>query len=293
MSDTAELFIDSRCELGEGPLWHPGLQRLFWFDILNQTLYSADAEGHMRDRFIFKDVVSAAGIVDNDTLVVATAGAILRLDLETDDMSVLAPLEADKPGNRPNDGRVHPSGGFWIGTMSRRGGAGGNEGSVYLYRAGQVEKLFGDIAVPNATCFSPDGGTAYFADTGTKLIRKCAVDPATGRPTGPWETFASTEGHRGAPDGAVVDSEGYLWSARWGGGCVVRHAPDGSVDRIIEVPVPNVTCPSFGGEDLRTLYITSAREGMSPAQLEDYPLAGGVFSIRVDVPGQAEPKVEL
>ena len=84
-----------------------------------------------------------------------------------------------------------------------------------------------------------------------------------------------------------------MWNARWGGSCVVRHAPDGSVDRIVEVPVPQVTCPCFGGKDLRTLYITTAREHMTPAQLEQYPLSGSVFAIEVDVPGQPEPKVAI
>lgn len=292
MTDTAELFIDSRCELGEGPLWHPGLQQLFWFDIVNQTLFCADTEGHIRDRFIFRDVASAAGVVDNDTLVVASGAGMLRLELGTDDISTLCPLEPEKPNNRPNDGRVHPSGSFWIGTMGRKN-AGPTDGSVYLYREGKLDKLFGDIGIPNSTSFSPDGRLAYFADTHTGLISRCSVDPDTGRPVSPWEPFASTKGHRGAPDGSVVDSEGYLWNARWGGNCVVRHAPDGSIDSVIEVPVPQVTCPCFGGKDLRTLYITSARAGMSPEQLEQYPLSGGVFAIEVDVPGQPEPTVAL
>src|SRR5688572_17415126 len=98
MTDTAELFIDCRCELGEGPLWHPGIQQLFWFDILNQTLFTATSDGHIRDRYIFKDFASAAGVVDNDTIVVASSYGVLRLELETDEIAVLAPLEAEKPG---------------------------------------------------------------------------------------------------------------------------------------------------------------------------------------------------
>lgn len=291
MTNTAELFIDSRCELGEGPIWHPGIQQLFWFDILNQTLFAATPDGHIRDRFIFKDVASAAAIVDNDTMIIASGAGMLRLELETDEVTVVAPLEADKPGNRPNDSRVHPSGGFWVGTMSRKGGQGPGQGGVYLYRGGQMEKIVETITIPNSICFSPDARTAYLADTMTGLIRKAAVDPESGKPIGDWQPFASTEGHRGGPDGSVVDAEGYLWNARWNGSCVVRHAPDGSVDRIIEVPVPRVTCPCFGGKDLRTLYITTAREGMTPAELEQFPHSGSVFAIEVDVPGQEEPRV--
>lgn len=292
MNAKAELFVDSRCELGEGPFWHPLLGRLFWFDILNQTLLSADADGHLIDRFTFKQPVSAAAVIDRETLAIATAGAILRFDLATDTSTVLVPLEEDVPGNRSNDGRVNPAGGFWIGTMSRHGGQDVGAGAVYQYRAGMLDVVLDEITIPNSICFSPDGGTAYFADTMTDTIRRCTIDPATGLPVGEWADFVTTAG-LGSPDGSVVDAAGYLWNARWGGSCVVRHAPDGSVDRIIELPVSRVTCPAFGGDDLKTLYITSAREGMTPEELEREPLAGSVFAIRVDVPGQLETLLKL
>src|SRR5262249_49469933 len=150
---------------------------------------------------------------------------------------------------------INPAGGFWIGTMSRKGDHEPNSGAVYQYRGGTLTTLFAQISIPNAICFSPDGGTAYFADTPTKKMLKRPIDAATGLPTGDWTLFADTEGHRGYPDGAIVDAEGYVWSARWGGNCVVRHAPDGSIDRVVEVPSANVTCPALGGPDLKTLYI--------------------------------------
>ena len=292
MNAEAELFVDSRCELGEGPFWHPLLKRLFWFDILNNTLFSAGEDGHVVDRFTFKDHASAAGVIDEDHLLVAQAGALLKLELSTDTTTLVTPLEPDKPGNRTNDGRVDKTGGLWIGTMSRHGGRDKGAGALYRYRAGELLTILPEQTIPNSTCFSPDGRTAYFADTMTHVIRRVTLDPATGLPNGPWEDFAST-GDQGGPDGAVVDSEGYLWSARWGASCVVRHAPDGSVDRVIDVPVSRVSCPAFGGEDLRTLYLTTAREGMTDEELEREPLAGSVFSIRVDVPGQPETLVVL
>jgi sugar lactone lactonase YvrE len=288
----AELFVDSRCELGEGPFWHPLLKRLFWFDILNKTLLSADTSGHIVDRFTFKDFVSAAGVIDDDRLLVAQAGALLEFSLSTDTSKVVVALEPDRPGNRTNDGRVDRTGGLWIGTMSRRGGQDKGAGALYRYRAGELTTILTEQTIPNSTCFSPAGDVAYFADTMRPLIRKVACDPATGLPVGEWSDFASTEG-RGGPDGAVTDSEGYVWSARWGAGCVVRHAPDGSVDRIVDLPVSRITCPAFGGDDLKTLYITSAREHMTPEQLEKEPHAGSVFSIRVDVPGLPETLVKL
>jgi sugar lactone lactonase YvrE len=291
MSETAELFIDCRCELGEGPLWNHLDGRLYWFDILNQTLLCAEPSGRIVDRFIFDQPASAAAIIDKDNLAVAQAGALLQLTLATDQRRVLVPLEADKPGNRSNDGRADPAGGFWIGTMSRRGDNDPNAGAVYRYRAGALEPVLERITIPNSICFSPDGQKAYFADTPTRTILTCPLDAETGAPIGEWTVFAQVE--RGYPDGAVVDAEGFLWSARWGGKCVVRHAPDGREVRIIDVPVSNVSCPVFGGKDLKTLYITTAREHMTPAELAAERHAGSLFAIDLDVAGLPAPLLHL
>jgi sugar lactone lactonase YvrE len=290
MNLKAELFVDSRCELGEGPFWHPLLERLFWFDILNQTMLSAGTDGHIVDRITFKDTVSAGAVIDRNSLAIAQSGALLRYDFATDSTSVIAEIEGDIPTNRTNDSRVDRSGGFWIGTMGRKAEAG--VGGVYQYRAGQTTKVIENIRIPNSICFSPDGRTAYFTDAG-KMIVKCATDPATGLPVGPWEDFFTMEGPGGA-DGSVVDSEGYLWNARWGGGKVIRISPDGKLDKVVEVPgVSQVSCPAFGGSDLKTLYITTAREHMTPAEIEREPHAGSVFAVALDVPGIAEPFLKL
>jgi sugar lactone lactonase YvrE len=295
VSDQAELFIDCRCELGEGPFWHPLRKQLFWFDIPNQTLYSADKSGAMLDRWIFDDRAAAAAVINENELAVAVAGSLVRLNLDTNERSQIVPIEAEKPGNRTNDSRVNPAGGFWIGTMSRKGDDEPEVGSVYQYRNGAITTLFDQITIPNSICFSPDGKTAYFTDTPTRRILKRAIDPSTGLPSGDWETFSDLEatGQVGFPDGSIVDAEGYLWNARWGGHSVVRHRPDGTVDRIIEVPTGRITCPALGGDDLKTLYITSAREGMTPEEIEAEPLAGSIFSIRVDTPGLPDPLLKL
>ncbi|WP_439601470.1 SMP-30/gluconolactonase/LRE family protein [Devosia sp.] len=290
MNSKAELFVDSRCELGEGPFWNPLLERLFWFDILNQTMLSAGADGHIVDRITFKDTVSAGAVIDKDSLAVAQSGALLRYDFSTDTTSVIAEIEGDVPTNRTNDSRVDRTGGFWIGTMGRKAEAG--VGGVYQYRAGQTTKVIENIRIPNSICFSPDGRTAYFTDSG-RMILKCATDPATGLPIGPWEDFFTMEGPGGA-DGSVVDSEGFLWNARWGGGKVIRISPDGKLDKVVEVPgVSQVSCPAFGGSDLKTLYLTTAREHMTPEQIEREPHAGSVFAVALDVAGIAEPFLKL
>ena len=291
MTETAKLLIDSQCALGEGPFWHAVRQQLFWFDINNQILFAAHADGEVQNRWHFDETVAAAAIIDDATLALASETGLKRFDLVTGDMEHLIDIERDVPANRTNDSRVHPSGAFWIGTMVKDEEP--KDGAVYHYRAGVLTKIISNVAIPNATCFSPDGRTAYWTDTPDQKILKCTVDPETGMPVGEWELFADVSEHRGYPDGAVVDSAGYLWNARWGGSCVIRYAPDGSIDRIIEVPVSQVTCPAFGGKDLKRLFLTSANKTMSAEQLAAEKVAGGVFYIDLDVAGQPEPKIKL
>lgn len=286
MSLQAKLFIDSRCRLGEGPFWNPLLGQLFWFDILERTLFAANEAGTVINRWVFDEYVSAAAIIDAETLAIASESAILSFNLVTGKSTVLAKLEHDIPGNRSNDGRIHPGGSFWIGTMSHTEDF--YSGSVYHFHKGVVARLFGDIKIPNSTCFSPDGRTAYFTDTPTKIILKRDIDPLTGKPLGFWETFADTTSEPGAPDGSVVDTAGYLWNARYGGASVVRYAPDGTVNLIVDVPAQNVTCPAFGGADLKTLFITTAGKGLTPEAAQRDPHAGSVFSIRLDIAGQTD-----
>lgn len=292
MTNTARLLVDCQCALGEGPIWHAGRQQLFFFDINEQTLFAVTAAGEIADSWLFNETVAAAAIVDDHTLVLATDTGLKQFDLATGGMNRINEIEADNPATRTNDSRVHPSGAFWIGTMDR-GPAEAAIGSVYHYRAGALTTLKSGISIPNATCFSPDGRIAYWTDTPTRKIMQVETDPASGLPIGEWTLFADVTGGRGYPDGAVVDSQGYLWNAKWGGSCVVRHAPDGSIDRIIEVPVSQVTCPAFGGPDLKTMFITTANKNMSAEQLASEKHAGSLFVIEVDVAGQPEPFITL
>jgi len=291
MSQTARLLLDSQCALGEGPVWHAGRQQLFFFDINEQTLFAVTAAGEIADSWLFNETVAAAAILDEHTLVLATDTGLKEFDLTTGGMNRINEIEADNPDTRTNDSRVHPSGAFWIGTMKRAEDEPG--GAVYHYRAGVLTTIKSGVKIPNATCFSPDGRIAYWSDTPTKKIMQVATDPATGLPVGEWTLFADVSEGRGYPDGAVVDSQGYLWNAKWGGSCVVRHAPDGSIDRIVEVPVSQVTCPAFGGPDLKTMFITTANKNLSAEQLAAEKVAGGLFALEVDVAGQPEATIAL
>lgn len=290
MNRKAELFCDSRSELGEGPFWHPFKKRIFWFDILNRTLLSANDQGHVVDRITFPDTVSFAGVIDEHQLAVTQSHMLTRYDFRDDSQTPIVAVEPDIRSNRTNDSRVDRAGNFWIGTMSRTAEQG--VGGVYHYRRGTVTKIISNITIPNAICFSPDGRWAYFTDAGA-MIKRAPLDPETGLPNGPWQDFFASTPELGWADGAVTDSEGFVWSARWGGGKVIRISPEGKLDQIIEVPVSNVSCPAFGGKDMKTLFLTTAREHLSQEDLKKQPTAGSLYAIEVDVPGLVEPLLKL
>ncbi|MDD9910020.1 MAG: SMP-30/gluconolactonase/LRE family protein [Ahrensia sp.] len=278
------------CTLGEGPLWHPLRQQLFWFDIVAGTLYGANQHGGQKSSWKFGEAASAAGWVDVDTLIVATASGLQRFSISSGSWETLAPMEADNKLTRSNDGRIGPDGSFWIGTMGYN--LEPRAGAYYRYRTGMVQQLFDQVTVPNATCFAPDGKTAFLSDTARQVIWRWPLDDQ-GNPMGEREVHIDLRDEGLNPDGAVCDAEGYLWNAQWGAARVARYAPDGSLDRVIDLPVSQPTCPCFGGDDLKTLYITSAREGLSEEVLAKQPQAGEVFSLRVEVPGIEEFRAEL
>ncbi|MGI9354620.1 MAG: SMP-30/gluconolactonase/LRE family protein [Rhizobiaceae bacterium] len=278
------------CILGEGPLWHPLRQQLFWFDIPAGILYCTNEHGGQRRSWNFGEAASAAGWVDQSALIVATASGLQKLDIDTGTWETLAPLEADNDATRSNDGRIGPDGSFWIGTMGYN--LEPAAGAYYRYKNGTLNRLFDRITVPNATCFSPDGRTAYLSDTRKQYVWRWTLD-GNGDPVGEKEIHLNLREEGLNPDGAVCDAEGYLWNAQWGASRIARYAPDGSCDRVIELPVSQPTCPCFGGPDLKTLYITSARENLDTGTLEKEPQAGTVLSMTVDVPGFHEFQAKL
>ena len=282
--------IGPACTLGEGPLWHPERERFFWFDIPKGELYSTNAFGGQPRSWNFGEPASAAGWVDQDTLIVATATGLQKFDLLDGRWETLVAMEADNPITRSNDGRIGPDGSFWIGTMGDK--LEPRAGAFYRYKHGTLTKLLDKITVPNATCFSPDRKTAYLADTWNLLIWRWPLDEQ-GNPVGDKEVHIDLRDGNYKPDGAVCDAEGYLWNAQYGASRVARYAPDGSFDRAIELPATQITCPAFGGEGLNTLYITSASQNLSDKELEEQPLAGMTFAIQLDVPGIPEFQAEL
>lgn len=282
------IFDNRLCELGEGALWHPTRHQLFWFDILGKRMHTVE-RGEAR-HWSFVEMVSAAAWVTRDHLLIAGERDLFLFDLESEDIETLVELESDKPGNRSNDGRADRQGGFWIGTMSKRGGADPGAGAIYRWYRGELRQLFAGITIPNSICFSPDGNTAYFADTVTQNIQKVALD-AAGWPRAEPEVFVDLAAEGLFPDGSTVDADGNLWNAQWGAGRVACYSPQGQFLRAVSVGAPHSSCPAFGGEGLRSLFTTTAREGLNAAGLVAHPESGATF-VQDDVAtGLHEPAV--
>ncbi len=278
------------CELGEGALWHPLRRQLFWFDILGKRLHSIE-DGVSRS-WSFVEMVSAAGWVSRDVLLIAGERDLFLFDLETEEIETIAELEADDPGTRSNDGRADRQGGFWIGTMGKRGGDDPGRGSIWRWYRGELRRLYSGLTIPNSICFTPDGRFAHFSDTLTHRIQRVALD-ASGWPVGEPEMFIDLGAEGILPDGAVVDAAGNLWNAQWGAGRVACYGPDGQFLRAVPMGAGQTSCPAFGGDGLSTLYCTSAREGMDAAALAADPEAGKTFAVQGLGSGLPEPQVIL
>jgi len=281
---------------GEGAVWSAAEGCLYWTDI-NRFLVHRLAVGDRSVRtWFFDEPAVAVALTDQPgVLLVALASRLLLWTPADDERQPIAAL----PGAgavRFNDARPCPRGTLLIGTMGNNVGPDGEPGEVApglgaLYRfaveTGAFETLETGIGIANTVAWSPDAAVFYFADTLANEIRAYAHHPATGAlgPGAPF--FAGFE--RGAPDGSAIDSEGHLWNCRYGGGCVVRIAPDGAIERVVEVPCGNVTTCTFGGTDLRTLFITTARGGNGRSER----LAGSVFALEAPAPGLPERPFRL
>ena len=275
---------DTNCLLGEGPMWHPEQADLFWFDIYARRLHR---KGQHWD---FPLLVSAAGWVDRDTLLVASEVGLHRFDILSGAHEKLADIEGDNPVTRSNDGRADPQGGFWIGTMGK--GAETGAGSIWRYYKGEVRRIIPGITITNAICFAPDGTTAYFADSATQIIHLVRLD-SDGWLAGAPELFIDLSGTPYTPDGAVVAADGTLWNAQWGTSRVAVYDTAGREIAAHAFPALQTSCPAFGGPDLTTLYCTSAAAGLGQSALATTPHQGRTFAVPTATRGQAEHRVLL
>jgi sugar lactone lactonase YvrE len=275
--------------LGESPVWRDGT--LHWVDIRTPALCSLDASSGRVQRFRLPDLCGGVALCGDARLVLALRTGLAVFDPATQRITPLLSPEPQSRGNRLNESRVDRRGSLWCGSMRDFGAA--TTGSLYRIAADlRCERVLADITVPNAFCWSPDDRTMYFADTPDGRLRAYAFEADEGR-LGAMRVLLGAGVVPGRPDGAAVDTDGCVWSARYEGGCVARITPDGRVDRTVAVPALRVTACTFGGADLRTLYVTTARQKLTPDELAAQPLAGAVFALRVSTPGMPEPRFAL
>ncbi len=275
------IFDERKCELGEGALWHPIREELFWFDILNRTLHSQTRS------WTFPEYVSAAGWISADELLIACETGLFRLNLISGDREAVA--TAGTPQTRSNDGRADRQGGFWFGTMGRKAEKGA--GAIWRWYRGELRQLFPGVSIPNSICFTPDGSAAHFSDTAAGKVMKVALD-ASGWPKGEPQLWLDLDRAGLNPDGAVIDAEGRFWNAQWGAGRVASYAPDGAFLDAVETPgAPHSSCPAFGGPDLATLFVTTAQEHMDAEARARHPASGQVFAFPGTAKGLPEPQV--
>jgi sugar lactone lactonase YvrE len=289
-SQGVERTTDTLDALGESAIWCGVDNVLYWVDIRAPALRRLEPRTGQVTSWAMNDLCAAVILSTDRRLLLAMRLGLFAFDPVDETLQPFVAPEPESLNNRLNDSKCDRGGRLWTGTMRDFGLA--RTGSLYRIAVDEsCTRMLSDITVPNALSWSPDNRSMYFADTPDGQIRAYEFDAAEGQlgamkiiETGPLP---------GRPDGATVDSEGCIWSARYQGSCLARITPAGKVDRIIELPASQVTSCALGGPDLRTLYVTTARQKLTPAELGSQPLAGGLFAVRVDVCGLPEPRFKL
>ncbi len=281
VSTRPDVQLDCRNILGESPVWDDREQLLYWVNIHAAELW-AWRPGIAARTVELPERVGAIGLREQGGLVLALESGFALLD--SLDAEIHTVRRVESPAHtRMNDGRVDPFGRFLCGGMNEETPQGSNAALYSLSADGRVTKLLDGIGCTNSLCWSPDGRTMYFSDMPTGRIDAFEYDARLGAIANR-RTFATLK-QPGAPDGSIVDAEGHLWNAQWGGGKLVRYRPDGSVEREVALPVSNPSCVAFGGPELDILYVTSAWFTLDDAARAREPHAGSLFAFRPGVRG--------
>lgn len=279
--------LDARASLGECPVWSMAEQVLYWVDINAPSLNRFDPATGRNTAMPMPASIGCAALRAGGGFVVALRDGIwfARADGTLERRIAAAPY--DPHHHRFNDGRCDRQGRFFVGTMNENRDA-ASGALLRLDGESRLARVVGDVTISNGLAWSPDGRTMYHADTPTRTVHAYDYDPTTGVPSRR-RVFARWTGEGQRPDGATVDSEGCYWIAHYRGGQVVRIAPDGTTLATHAVPAMCPTMCAFGGPDLRTLYVTTARQQRDTDELARLPQSGGVFAMRTAAPGLPEP----
>jgi D-xylonolactonase len=275
-----ELLADYRCHTGEGPLWHPDERRVYWVDIPAGRLYRYDpATGHHEQVYEGEPIGGFTIQADGALLLFQSRGAVRRW--QHGEVTTILDGIPGEEDSRFNDVIADPAGRVFCGTMATPTHA------AKLYRLdtdGTIAPVVDGVAISNGLGFTPDRQRVYYTDSTPRTISLFDYDEATGA-LGNRRLFVRTPEGEGIPDGLTVDAEGYVWSARWDGGCLVRYAPDGAEERRYTFPAAKVSCATFGGDDYRDIYVTTAGGYDKEA---NGPGAGALFRVDLGVRGVPE-----
>jgi sugar lactone lactonase YvrE len=277
--------------LGESPFWHPEEAALYWCDIPGRRLNRWHPGRAEHRHWDFTSEPACCAPVPGGSLLLGMRDGLFTFDPRSGERTLLAAPPYDPREERFNDGKADPQGRFWVGTIYEPRTA--PKAGLYRWAEGRLDRMAGDATTGNGLAWSPDGRTLYWADTKAHQIRAYDFEALDGSlsNTRSFAAFAPrAEGqalasYGGRPDGAAVDSEGHYWVAMFEGQRLLRLRPDGSVERTLALPVRCPTMPCFGGDDGRSLFVTTARENRPADELAAQPLAGRVLTLRVDVPG--------
>ena len=287
-----ELFKDVKNSLGEGITWSSLNSCIYWLDIMPKSvLFKIDLYSNKLETFDLPEFVTASSIISNNEIALVSNNGVNRFDFKTNSYERIIDVEKDIPLNRSNDGASDARGRLWFGTMQNNFNKDGSaksldtkSGNLYCLSGNQLNVVEKNLGIPNTFVWSPDNSKFYFADTidGSLLEYKFNLDEGILLDKKNFFNF-----DRGAPDGSTIDSDGFIWNCRWGGSCVVKIDPKGRVDQIYELPVENVTNCVFGGNDLKTLFITTANN--SGKNKYD----GSLFALNVTTPGIEDNKFKI
>lgn len=295
VNGTATLWADTKCVLGEGPVWCERRGALLWTDIERATLWMRTRATGATQSWPLPDRAGSFALCASGRVLLGLAKGLAFADLAQPAGGVLSvtpaiPVEADEPRTRVNDGRTDRAGNFVFGTMNEEHATtGARLGHIYQFSARQgLRRMNIDpVAITNSICFSVDGRTMYFADSLDRRIMRADYDADAARVANVRE-FVRVSTPTGVPDGSVIDADGGLWNAVWGQGQLHRYAPDGTLTHRVRIAAINATCPAFGGPDLADLYVTSSRLETDADTLARMPHAGGVFHAVPGVRGLAD-----
>ncbi|WP_342129223.1 SMP-30/gluconolactonase/LRE family protein [Hydrogenophaga sp. OTU3427] len=262
--------------LGECPLWDVASQSLYWIDARRHVVRHLQPDTGAQSHWTLPEEIGSIALCESGQLLVALVDRFVRLDPRSGTITPLLQMRHAADNVRLNDGRVDRAGRFVVGSLVKHS----HEplGALYQLSGATLREVDRGFRVSNTTCFSPDGRWMYFADSMSRQILRYPYDTATGA-VGPREPFIDIAPWNSAPDGATVDAEGGLWVALVLSAQLARFHPDGRLDRLIDCPVPYVTCPCFGGPELDTLYLTSIRDSGNMLRT-DHPHGGALMAIR-------------